>query len=91
VTLFRAAAGEHPFSKRNPDSPAPEERWPQLIEPPRPAGEWMPAPIADPIMACLAHGPADRPTPAEVAAQLELVLAGLPKPRISKLKPRLRR
>jgi serine/threonine-protein kinase len=91
VTLFRAAAGEHPFSKGNPDSPAPEERWPQLIEPPRPARDRMPAPIADPIMACLAREPAERPTPAEVAARLELVLAGLPKPRISKLKPRIRR
>jgi hypothetical protein len=42
-------------------------------------------------MACLAPDPAHRPAPAELAAQLELVLDALPKPRISKLKPRLGR
>jgi hypothetical protein len=42
-------------------------------------------------MSCLAHEPGARPTPAEVAAELEPVLDALPALRISKLKPRLRR
>jgi serine/threonine protein kinase len=91
ATLFHAAVGERPFSKGDPDSSVPEERWPQLVESPALLPDRVPAAIADPIMACLAHDPTHRPTPAEVAAQLELVLATLPKPKISRLKPRLGR
>jgi hypothetical protein len=50
----------------------------------------IPAAVSDTVLACLARDPAERPTPAEVAAQLESVLEALPKPKISKLKPRLR-
>ncbi|MGH2985187.1 MAG: serine/threonine-protein kinase [Solirubrobacterales bacterium] len=89
ATLFRAVTGERPFREGNPDSETPEERWPQLVDPPAPLPDRIPAAIAEPIAACLAYDPAERPTPAEVAARLELVLARLPKPRISKLKPRL--
>jgi serine/threonine protein kinase len=91
VTLFRAVCGERPFRKGDPDSREPGERWPQLEEPPKMLDDGIAKAIADPIMACLAYDPADRPTPAEVGDQLELVLDTLPKPRISKLKPRLRR
>jgi hypothetical protein len=42
-------------------------------------------------MACLAREPDDRPTPVELLAQLELLLDTLPKPWLSKLKPRRRR
>ncbi len=41
-------------------------------------------------MACLRPDPAQRPRPSEVAGALEAVLLDLPKPKISKLKPRLR-
>jgi eukaryotic-like serine/threonine-protein kinase len=91
VTLYQAACGERPFEKGNPDSPDPGERWPQLLESPKPPDGRVPAVISEPIMACLAHHPGARPAPGEIADQLELVLEGLPKPRISKLKPRLRR
>jgi serine/threonine protein kinase len=90
TTLFRAATGERPFRKGDPESDVPEERWPQLVEPPAPLQGRLSAAIAGPIAACLACDPAERPSPAEVAAQLELVLARLPKPKISKLKPRFR-
>jgi serine/threonine-protein kinase len=91
VTLFRAAAGERAFEKGDPDSSVPAERWPQLVDPPRELGERVPNAIAEPIMACLARDPAERPAAAEVAAELEPVLESLPKPKISRLKPRIRR
>jgi hypothetical protein len=47
--------------------------------------------VAEPILACLARDPADRPTAGELADALEQVLAALPKPRLSKLKPRVLR
>lgn len=90
ATLFRAVTGERPFRDGDPDSDVCEERWPQLVEPPAPLHGRLPAAIAGPIAACLAYDPAERPAPAEVAAQLEVVLARLPRPRISKFKPRLR-
>jgi serine/threonine protein kinase len=89
ATLFRAVSGDRPFREGDPDSEIPEERWLQLVERPAPLQDRVPAAIAGPIVASLAYDPAARPTPAEVAARLELVLARLPKPRISKLKPRL--
>jgi eukaryotic-like serine/threonine-protein kinase len=89
ATLYHAAAGERAFSKGNPESADPSERWPQVVERPAPLDERIPSAIAKPIMACLAHDPAARPSPAGVATALEAVLGGLPKPRISKLKPRL--
>jgi serine/threonine protein kinase len=90
VTLFRALYGERPFSKGDPDSKIPAERWPQLIEAPQPPDDSAPGAIFDPIMACLRHDPAERPAPAAIAAQLELVLESLPRPKIARLKPRLR-
>jgi serine/threonine protein kinase len=91
ATLFRALSGERAFSNGDRDSDVPEERWPQLVEEPKALDQRVPWPIAGQVAACLAPDPADRPTPAEVAEQLELVLDALPKPRISKLKPRVSR
>ena len=39
-------------------------------------------------MACLRRAPAERPTAGELADELERVLVKLPKPRLSRLKPR---
>lgn len=91
ATLFRAVAGERPFRKGDPESGVPAERWPQLVEPPEVLPDKVPSAIAEPVMACLAHDPGDRPAPGQVADQLELVLKDLPKPRMSRLKPRLGR
>lgn len=90
VTLYRAACGERPFSKGDPDSEVPEERWPQLVEDPLDLRELAPDEIAEPVMGCLASPPELRPTPGELAERLELVLEGLPRPKISRLKPRIR-
>lgn len=91
VTLFEALAGERPFRKGDRDSTVLAERFPQLVEQPLALGSEVSAALAEPIMSCLARDPADRPTAGELADQLELVLDGLPKPRLSKLKPRIQR
>ena len=91
VTLYRAAAGVLPYSKPGePDAPR-EERWPQLVEPPLPLEAKLPPAVSEAIMACLALEPEARPTPAELSDRLEPVLGAMPKPRLSRLKPRLGR
>ena len=88
VTLYRAAGEERPFSKQ-PDEPrTARERWPQLVEEPAPLDAPVSDAVRETIMSCLAFDPSERPTPAEVAARLEPELDALPKPRLSKLKPR---
>ena len=91
VTLYEALVGERPFTKGDRDSDTPVERFPQLVEEPRPLPDTVPANLADPITACLARDPGARPTAGELADRLELVLDGLPTPKLSKLKPRARR
>jgi serine/threonine protein kinase len=90
VTLYRAVSGERAFTRGVHDSDEPAERWPQLVEAPSPL-EGVGRAIADPIMACLARDPEARPEPAEVADRFEQVLGELPRPRLSRLKPRVRR
>ena len=89
VTLYRAATGGLPYSKPGAEDAPREVRWPQLVEPALPIEGDIPVTVAEAIMACLAYEPQARPTPAEVAERLEHVLGGLPKPRLSRLKPRL--
>jgi serine/threonine protein kinase len=88
VTLYQAMVGRRPFEKGASEASEPGRRWPQLVDPPVPLGDGVPRELADPIMACLAREPGDRPTPVELLAQLELLLDTLPKPWLSKLKPR---
>ena len=88
VTLYHAAAGERPFEKGDRESDDPDARWPQITAAPKPMPDSIPPAVAEPIMASLAYDPADRPTPAELGDALEPVLAALPKPWVSKLKPR---
>ena len=90
VTLYRAACGALPYSAPNAEADAPEERWPQLVEPALPPVAPVPPAVTEAIMHCLAFDPALRPTPAELSDRLEPVLGALPKPRLSRLKPRLR-
>ncbi len=88
VTLYRAAAGARPFEKGDRDSDDPEQRWPQIAAAPAPLPEAVPPAIAEPILSALAYDPAARPQPAELGDALEPVLAALPRPWVSKLKPR---
>ena len=88
VTLYRAVAGERPFEKGDPDAGDPELRWPQIAAAPRPLPDKVAPAIAEPIMSTLAYDPAARPDAAELADTLEQLFDALPKPWISKLKPR---
>jgi hypothetical protein len=44
--------------------------------------------VAKPVLSCLARDPADRPTAAELARELEPLVAGLPKPVLGGFKAR---
>jgi eukaryotic-like serine/threonine-protein kinase len=88
ATLYRAASGERPFPKGDPDSPETAVRWPQLVLEADP--DRLPPAVAGPILACLDRDPAARPAPAELADALEPVLRSQAKPRLSGLKPRWR-
>jgi serine/threonine-protein kinase len=90
VTLYRAATGARPFTEAPEEPSTPEERWPQLVDDPIEPSTPLLTPVHETIMACLRHEPAERPTPRQVSEALEPVLEALPKPRLSKLKPRLR-
>jgi eukaryotic-like serine/threonine-protein kinase len=90
ATLHEGVTGERPFRKGVHDSTEPEERFPQLTEEPPELPAHVPAVLAESIMACLARDPATRPTPAELGDRLQLVLQGLPKPKLARLKPRRR-
>jgi serine/threonine-protein kinase len=88
VTLYHAAVGERPFEKGDRESDDAEVRWPQIAVAPKPMPESIPPAVAEPVLACLSYDPTDRPTAIELSEALEPVLAGLPKPWVSKLKPR---
>lgn len=88
VTLYQAAAGERPFPKGDEQAAEPARRWPQLVNAPVPLDRRLPERVSEAIMACLAPEPAARPRPAELLAELESGLVSLPKPWLSKLKPR---
>jgi serine/threonine protein kinase len=91
ATLFRAVAGERAFPEGNADSDDPAERWPQLLHPPAPLPDHVGPAVAEPLLESLSFEPAARPTAAQLADRLEPVLAALPKPRLSRLKPRVQR
>jgi eukaryotic-like serine/threonine-protein kinase len=91
ATLFRAVAGSRAFPEGERDAETDEERWPQLELRPEPLPDHVGPAVAEPIMECLAYSPAERPTLADLADRLEPVLGALPKPRLSKLKPRVQR
>jgi serine/threonine protein kinase len=88
VTLYHAATGERPFPKGDPQASEPSRRWPQLVNAPVPLGRGVSERVSGAIMACLAPEPDERPKPTELLAELESGLASLPKPWLSKLKPR---
>jgi eukaryotic-like serine/threonine-protein kinase len=91
VTLYRAATGELPYSEPGEDNDGPlEVQYPQLAERALPVDARIPPEVAEAIMDCLAFEPGLRPAPAELAERLEPVLGALPRPRLSRLKPRLR-
>jgi serine/threonine-protein kinase len=88
ATLHEAITGHRPFRKGERDSADLELRFPQLTEGPAELPAYVPSVLAETIMACLARDPAGRPTASEVGDRLQVILQGLPKPKLSSLKPR---
>lgn len=77
ATLYRAAVGHRAWRFGGDD------RWPQLSTPPAPMPDFVPAPVRDLVMECLAFDPADRPTTVELVERIEPLLAALPSARLA--------
>jgi len=83
ATLYHAVSGEVPFPRpKDHDASDPAQRFPQLVEPPFPLPDEVPAQISDLVMRCMAGPPAARPTAADVAAELDALILELPRRRI---------
>ena len=81
ATLFHAVTGRKPFP-REPgarDSEDPLVRFPQLRRPPLPLPDGLPATLTGLIGRMLLRDPAERPAAAEVATELEPLVASLPR------------
>ena len=96
ATLYHAVAGHVPFPRPDYDKDRDEKnldvRFPQLQQHPEPFAKDVPALVAEPILACLAPDPSERPTVAQVVAALEPLVAQLPtKPVLRKMRPGRRR
>jgi eukaryotic-like serine/threonine-protein kinase len=81
ATLFHAVSGRKPFPREPAarDSEDPFVRFPQLCEEPMPLPGHLPRELSSLISRMLARGPASRPTAAEVATELEPLVAALPR------------
>lgn len=92
ASLYHAIAGKLPFSKGSKKANAPAGRFPQLIEAAPSFEKWVPPPVADVVLQCLARDPAERPTASQLAVGLEPLVAALPsRPVIGRLRPRFGR
>jgi serine/threonine protein kinase len=87
VTLFWALAKESPFP-----APSSEEdaalalRYPQLAHAPAPLPADVPEALAELVRATLSPRAEDRPTAGQVAADLEPLMAALPRPQLGRLR-----
>ena len=86
ATLFEAIAGYRPFDDPDPDAPDPEDRHPQLVQPPYELPARTPPEVAKIVFAMLEHRPEHRPTPVEVGEVLEPVLERQPTGRLAGFK-----
>jgi serine/threonine protein kinase len=89
ATLHHAAAGRVPFPRERGagESSDPAVRFPQLFREPEPLPSHLPGGLSALIQRMLARAPADRPTPEEVAVELEPLVVEVPyRPRWSRRK-----
>lgn len=77
ATLFHAIGGEKPFPRGSGDSGP--ERFPQLVEEPRPLPDWAPEELSSLVLEMLDRDPARRPSCAEVVERLQPLVAELPR------------
>jgi len=87
VTLYWALAQRSPFPAPSSDESAPlEERYPQLVHEPAPLPADVSPALAELVESTLAPRPEDRPAAGQVAAELELLVAALPSPRLGRFR-----
>jgi eukaryotic-like serine/threonine-protein kinase len=81
ATLYHAIAGKRPFSRpRSIDDDTPlEERFPQLVENPRPWPVRVPPELSEAVLGALAKDPAQRPPASQLAESLQPLVASLPR------------
>ena len=81
ATLHRSVAASRPFPRARSarDSEVPEERFPQLVEPPQPLPRDLPDELVALIGSMLDPEPGARPSAAEVAERLEPLVGELPR------------
>ena len=87
VTLYEALASRRPFPDGDHGSDDLSARFPQLELPPEPLPRDIPPAVAELVLSCLRHRPAERPLAAEVAETLEPLAALLPLPRLGRFRP----
>ena len=82
ATLHHVLSGASPFPRERGarESRDPEVRWPQLVAEPAPLPRRIPDRLSSLVLRCLERDPAERPAAAEVAAELEPLVAALPRP-----------
>lgn len=86
ATLFHAAAGRRPYERRSgldKGTASPGELWPQTAASRPTLPTFVDPRFAAIVDACLAHDPTDRPEPRELARQLEPLMDGLPRAKLS--------
>lgn len=93
MTLYEALARTLPFPRTstNGDGAAETTRYPQLELDPQPLPRGVPPRLAALVSSCLERRPEDRPTPAELAAELEPIAAVLPRARLGRMRPGARK
>jgi eukaryotic-like serine/threonine-protein kinase len=81
ATLYHAIAGKRPFSRpqSTDDDAALEERFPQLVEEPRPWPVKLAPELSEAVLATLTKDPAQRPTAGELAESLQPLVGSLPR------------
>jgi eukaryotic-like serine/threonine-protein kinase len=77
ATLFHAVSGEKPFDRGSGDGGA--ERFPQLVEQPKPLPGWLPRELSSLLLEMLDRDPARRPTCAQAVERLQPLVAALPR------------
>ena len=87
VTLYWALASDSPFPEPAlEENAALELRYPQLVHEPTPLPADVPPGLAELIGAMLAPQAEQRPTAGQVAAELEPLVAALPRPRLGRFR-----
>ena len=80
ATLFHALAAETPFPKprAREEHASLDDRFPQLVEQPKPLPDYVPDGLREAVMAALRPDPDERPTAGELALALQPLVADLP-------------